>query len=78
MDKYFSSTYQSGIVSSKPYSSFSSMIVTSPKQKPKDLVTSQKSFHDKNTSERPFAFKKELNKTGSFLNSSDRTTFKSV
>lgn len=44
MEKYFSSPYNSGIGSSKPFSSFNSMIAISPKQKTKDILNSSKGY----------------------------------
>ncbi len=44
MEKYFSSTTQSAIITNKPFSSFSSMIGVSPKLKSKEQITSQKSI----------------------------------
>jgi hypothetical protein len=78
MEKYFSNTYQSGIVGSKPFSGFSSMIAISPKQKTKELTTSHKPIQERSFNEKGFTFKKEFNKTANFIPSSERTSFKSV
>lgn len=44
MEKYFSSTYNSGIGGSKTFSSFNSMIAISPKQNNKELLNTYKGY----------------------------------
>ncbi len=58
MEKHFTSTYQSSILPNKNLSSFSSMIAFSPKQRTKDLITSQRSIQDRSFNDKAFTFKK--------------------
>ncbi len=79
MEKHFPSPYQSSILPNKNYlSSFGSMIAFSPKQRTKDLITSQRSIQDRSFNDKAFTFKKELKRAETLIPSSDRPSFKSV
>lgn len=67
MDKFFSSTYHSGINPNKNFSGFSSMIATSPKQTPKEPSNSYKQYQERHLASKTFTFKKESSRPPSFL-----------
>jgi hypothetical protein len=78
MEKYFGSTSQSSIFSNKNVSAFSSMIALSPKPKPNELSTSQKSIQEKSFNEKPFAIRKESSRIATLVPTSGKLSFKSV